>query len=238
MNASKFLLAAVALTLAACGQDDRSSVWIQGRAAPSSDTECTYAPGGEFQLGRGVLDVGDGYLGFWRYQLPLYLRNDMQRPVGAGQSASGNDFIVENVRVRVNPSDYVNRYRPNPPLLAFPFGAPARASVVHSGPPVEAGGGESATVIDVIPLDLGTVLRAAVDAAGGGVHPIVLGIAIEGRTTDGREINVDEYFYPIDVCTGCLPRATGCVAPQVETFVGCGVPGQDVAPVCADPATL
>jgi hypothetical protein len=232
MNASKYLLAVVALTLAACGQDDRSSVWIQGRAVASDD--CAYAPGGEFQLGRGVLDVGDQYAGFWRYQLPVYLRNDMEVPVGAGQSVTGNDFLVENVRVRVNPSDYVSRYRPNPPLLAFPFGAPARASVVHSGPPVEAGGGESATVIDVIPTDLGTVIRAAVDAAGGGVHPIVLGIAIEGRTTDGREIEVPEYFYPIDVCTGCLP-APACVAPAVLTSGSCGPPGQDVAAVCLDP---
>lgn len=234
MNASKILFATLAIALAACGQDDRSSVWVQGRAAPSSDTECSYRPGGEFQLGIGVLDVGPDYNGFLRYQLPLYLRNDMEVPVGAGQSASGNDFIVENVRVAVNPKDYVSRYHPNPPLLDFTAigGPPSRASVPHSGPPVEAGGGESATVIEVIPSDLGFILQQAVAASGPG--RIVLGISIEGRTNDGTEISVPDYFYPIDVCAGCLPRAV-CVAPQVEVFPGCGVPGQDVAPICAEP---
>ena len=238
MNAPKLLLAAaVVVTLAACDQDQRSSVWVQGRAASSSDTECTYAPGGEYQLGDGVLDVGPEYSAFLRYRLPLYIRNDMQKPIGAGQSASGNDFIVENVRVRVNPSSFVSRYGPNPPLLDFAAvgGTPARASVPHAGPPVEDGGGESATVIEAIPSDLGFVLQQAMTAAGGGLHKIVLGIAIEGRTNDGTEITVDEFPFPIQLCQGCLPRAA-CVAPQVETFVGCGVPGQDVAPVCADPA--
>jgi hypothetical protein len=239
MKATKILLAAAALSIAACDQDERSSVYIQGRAASSSDTECTYAPGGEFQLGDGVIDVGPEYAGFLRYHLPLYLRNDMQQPVGTGQVASGNDFIVENVRVRVNPSSYTSRYHPNPPLLDFGAlgGAPARASVAHSGPPVEAGGGESATVIEAIPSDLGFVIQQAAAAAGPGLQRIVLGISIEGRTNDGTEIDVPEYFYPITVCQGCLPRVV-CVAPLVETFVGCGAPGQDVAPVCVDPATL
>jgi hypothetical protein len=238
MNTTKILFAAAALTLAACGQDSRSSVWVQGRAASSSDTECTYAPGGEFQLGAagGVLDLGPEYSAFLRYELPIYLRNDMQLPVGAGQSASGNDFLVENVRVQVNPSSYTSRYHPNPPLLDFApvGGAPARASVAHSGPPVAAGGGESATVIEAIPSDLGFVLQQAVAAAGGGLHKIVLGISVEGRTNDGTEIEVDEYFYPIELCQGCLPRAV-CVAPQVELPGSCGFPGQDVPTVCADP---
>jgi hypothetical protein len=236
MNTTKIIFAAAALTLAACGQDSRSSVWVQGRAASSSDTECAYAPGGEFQLGEGVLDVGPEYSAFLRYELPLYLRNDMQLPVGAGQSASGNDFLVENIRVRVNPSSYTSRYNPNPPLLDFATvgGPPARASVAHSGPPVAAGGGESATVIEAIPSDLGFVLQQAVAAAGGGLHQIVLGISIEGRTNDGTEIEVEEYFYPIQLCQGCLPVPT-CTPPAVVTFVGCGVPGQDVAPVCVTP---
>jgi hypothetical protein len=238
MNATKFLLGAAVLAATACGVDERSSIWIEGRPMGSGAPACEYAPGDAFQLGNGVLDVGPEYAGFLRYQLPLVIRNDLQDPVGTGQSESGSTFIVENVRVRVNPGAYVSEYRPNPPLLDFNAvgGLPARASVPHSGPPVDSAGGESATVIEAIPADLGFVIQSAVvaaDQAAGvaGLHRIVLGVSIEGRTNDGRELEIDEYFYPIDVCQGCLPRPT-CVAPQVEIAGSCGFPGQDASPVC------
>jgi hypothetical protein len=90
-------------------------------------------------------------------------------------------------------------------------------------------------VIEAIPSDLGFVLQQAATAAGPGLHRIVLGIAIEGRTNDGTEIEVPDFIFPLQICQGCL-AAPACVAPQVLTFVGCGVPGQDVPPVCVAPA--
>lgn len=202
-------------------------VTVLGRAAPQSATSCAYAPGGAFQLGVGTLDVGPEYAGFLRYTLPLHVRND-------SAAVPGNDLIIENVRVAVNPASYPFPYGVNPPPLDFTpvGGAPARASVAHSGPPVAAGGGESVVVVEAIPSDLGFVIQAAAVAAGNGSRYVVLGITIEGRTAAGVALKAAEYFQPVTVCQGCLPRAT-CVAPQVETFLGCGVPGQDVAPVCA-----
>ncbi len=235
MNTTKKLLVLAVLALGACRADNRSSITILGRAAPSSATDCTFAAGGEFQLGAGILDLGANYGGFLRYRLPLYVNNLMADPTAAndGAVATSKAWRFDGARVRVNPAAYVSDIGPSPALLPFQ----AENTLPGDGQVIEVGG-KSVLLVDVVSHELGQAIQAA--ATAGQVQRIVLGVTLRGSTADGA-LDTAEWYYPVDVCVGCL-ACTGCTgttpicaAPAIP-LSSCGGPGQDTDTICAAPA--
>jgi hypothetical protein len=224
---TKKILGLLLLALAGCGADNRSSVQIVGRAAPSSPTDCTYAGGGQFLLGApgGTLDVSAAYGAFLRYHLVLYVNNELADPATQSSSAisSSKTWYARSARVRVNPSSYVSTFHPDPGLLDF--AAENTVPADSHGIPVN---GKDVVAVEVISHALGMALQGQVPA--GETRRIVLGITIEGDTADGRPLDTGEWYYPVDVCSGCL-AAPVCTAPNVLKF-SCSGPGADAAPAC------
>jgi hypothetical protein len=207
MNTTKKLIVLLAAALGACGADT-SGIVIRGRAASTSEAAegCSFAPGGEFQLGGGRLDLGPGGAG--SYALPLYIKNTLTIPAapsGAAQSEQ-KTWFAKSARVRVRPGNAGATYTLAPIAVA-------------------AGGGESANSVDIIQPDLAAQLLPLVGTR------IVVDITLEGETQDGEELDTNEFSYPIDLCTGCA-TAPACAAGEVLTPTACGYIGQDSPPVC------
>ena len=237
MTPTKKLLLLLALTLGACRADNRSSITILGRAASGSDDGCSYAPGGEYD-GRpvGILDLA--YTGFLTYELPLYVNNELADPADSSSSAlsSSKNWLPQAARVRINPSSYVKDYRPNPPLLAFQAEniVPANDNTIEVN-------SKGVVIFQAISHELGVVL-AGVAPPAGEKRRIVLGITLQGRTNDGLDLDTGEWYYPVDLCVGCLtcfncsPASVPlCAATDVQ-LSGCGGPGQDSDAACVAPA--
>lgn len=232
MTQTKKLVVLLALALGACRADNRSSIEILGRAAPSSATDCTFTAGGEFAMGAGTLDVQAAYNGFLRYRLPLYVNNLLADPTltNKGTVTSAKAWRPDVARVRVNPASYVSDNRPSPTLLAFQ----AENTIPMDGQVIEVGG-KSVELVDVVSHELGQAIQASV--AAGQVRRMVLGISLQGHTLDGAYLGTAEWYYPVDVCNGCLSctACSGttpiCTAPAIAVS-SCGGPGQDTETVC------
>jgi hypothetical protein len=235
MTKTKKLLVLLALGLGACRADNRSSIEILGRAAPSSTTDCTFAPGGQIDGNPAVLDVATTYNGFLRYRIPLYVNNLLADPtvVNNATVTSAKAWRPDVARVRVNPSSHVNDVNPSPALLAFQ----AENTIPMQGQVIDVGG-KSVQIVDVVSHQLGQAIQALVTP--GQVQRMVLGISLQGHTLDGQYLDSGEWYYPVDVCNGCLSctACTGttpiCAAPAVPAS-GCGGPGQDQPTVCVAP---
>lgn len=236
MTTTKKLLVLLALGLGACRADNRSSIEILGRAAPSSATACDYAPGGEFDLTPAILDVGAAYGGFLRYELPLYVNSLLADPTSAtsGTVPSAKAWRFDGARVRVNPADHLGDLQASPTLLPVE----AENTIPGDGQVIEVNG-STVLRVDVISQQLGTVLQSR--AVANQSQRIVLGISLLGHTLDGAELNTGEWFYSLEVCSGCL-TCTGCTgstpicaAPALPAS-SCGGPGQDFPTVCVTPA--
>jgi hypothetical protein len=230
MNQKKILGLLLLLSLGACDAgDNQSSVQILGRALSTSDTECSYKGGGEMQLGGGTLDVSAEYGAFLTYALPLYVNNELADPAdtsSAGVTAA-KTWYAQTARVRVNPAAYINQFGPNPALL--PFHAENVIPLDGHGIPVDV---EDVVWVEAVSRALGVAFQGQIPA--GESRQVVLGITIQGKTADGRALDTGEFYYPIEVCSGCLSPVPACADPNVLRF-SCGGPGQDTAPVCAAP---
>ncbi len=72
-------------------------------------------------------------------------------------------------------------------------------------------GAEGTVAVEVIPTDLGNLLRKKVLAYPGASHPgiwITVVVQLEGRTQDLWSVHSNEFEFPIKVCYGCLIRPT------------------------------
>lgn len=237
MTTTKKLLLLLALALAGCRAQNRSSIVILGRAAPSSPTECKYAAGGEFQMGPGVLDVGAAYSGFLRYELPLYVNNELSDPAATSDTAvsAAKTWRPDVAKVRVNPPNWVKDNNPSPALL--PFSAENAIPLDGQTIPVN---GKSVLLVSAVSQELGLAIQQV--APVGQLSRVVLGISVQGHTMDGEFLESGEWYYSVDVCVGCLQcvgcTTTGtlpiCPAGQVAAS-SCGGPGQDSATACVAP---
>jgi hypothetical protein len=251
MNTTKKALVLLALLAGACKVEQRSSVIVRGRAMPElNDTGCSFQPDGEFNMSGGILDLADEYAGAIGYELPIYVENQLKIPAPPATEDAKN-WAASAARVRVNPSDYLDEFRPDPLLLPFSGGN----TIPMTTQEVEAEGGRTAVLAKVISHAVGTELRnaallvpemGAVDTDGDGVadaaprgtfgerRTIVLGISLQGHTKDGEFLETNEWYYPVEVCFGCLESPGGCPVGFVETFRSCHDLGQDVAPFCVE----
>jgi hypothetical protein len=227
----KLLIPVLALVAVACA-DNRSSIEILGRAAPSDETACTFTAGGEFRQGPGTLDVSSrfgGLPGYLAYQLEVYLNNNLTDPTELSPESlsSAKAFRAEAAKVRVNPKDYTDSFAPSPALLPFQ----GENTIPLDGATIEPGG-KSVQLVDAISPALGQQLADALPV--GESRRVVLGISIQGRTLDNQFLESAEWFFPIDVCDGCLLTGlTACVAGGTISQGNCFGFGQDSRPSCA-----
>jgi hypothetical protein len=219
-------LAASVLALAAfgCTADNRSTIQITGHAAPSGD--CKFTPTGDNLLGPGVLDVS--YSANLTYGLAVYVKNTAFDPQKAfeGTVTSAKAWAARAAKVRINPKEYVSDFQPSPGLLPF-----SGENVVGLDGQTIQPGGSAVQGIDALTRPLVQTMIASGGPAPGDIRRIVLGITLEGQTLDGERLDSGEWYFPIDVCNGCLPVPT-CTAAQVLTVQSCFGLGQDAAPVC------
>lgn len=222
------------LALAACAQN-RSSIEVDGRAAPSDATTCKFSAGGEHLLGPGVLDLAPSPI--WpvpRYSTVLYVTNSLVDPAtlnpGSGTSpasdTSAKVWTANAVRIRVNPRDYVGTYPPNPTLVTLT----AERRYALDGQATEPSK-SSTQYVEVIGPELAQLLAGFVTDTT--PQRIVVGITLEGRTYDGASVDSGEWYFPIDLCYGCLAtNLPTCAAGQVLRSTNCFGVGQDSGPVC------
>jgi hypothetical protein len=212
MTTTKKLIVLLAAALGGCGADV-SGIVIRGRAASTTEPAegCAFDPGGELQLGPGLLDVGAGRL--VRYRLPLYLTNSLRvPPVGPGEPESfQKTWFAHATRVTVRPGG-------------------ASATITHAPVAVLAGGGESADVFEVVDAQLAPAVQQLAPAPGE-LRRVVLDITLDGETQDGEGLETNVFSYPIDLCVDCIPTPV-CAPGETLTRTACGFEGQDSPSIC------
>jgi hypothetical protein len=225
-------LLALALVAAAACHENRSSLEIRGRAAPSSATTCTFTGGGETLLGIGVMDVGSFFgppVFEHRYRLHLYVKNTLTDPStdNPQKTASSKAWFPLAAKVRVNPSGHLSDFGLGAGLL--PLGGEIVTTM--DGNAVEVGT-EGVVTVEAVDVTLGNTFSSAVTGAGGtGAGRVVLGVTLKGFTGDGASLESGEWFFPIDLCEDCLVPAVACANGVVNT--NCEGFGQDTTPACA-----
>jgi hypothetical protein len=226
----KRILLAIVVLAAACA-DNRTSIEITGRAAQSDPKSCTFDPSGKNLLGPGTLDVSFGNM---TYSTVLYVTNNIADPVTSVPEATtaSKAWRASAARVRVNPQDYLDRFGASPALLPFQ----GENTLPLDGQTTPPAGGKTAQLVDVISRSLGAQIGAA-QAAAGDTRRVVLGITLEGLTLDGARVDSGEWYFPVDVCNGCLqPASATCADPaQVLVAGNCFGFGQDTVPSCQTP---
>ncbi|MFL5303001.1 MAG: hypothetical protein ACJ79R_21945 [Anaeromyxobacteraceae bacterium] len=220
------LVPALALLLGAC-VDNRSSVQILSRAAPSDPASCKFAAGGESQMGPGTLDVGFAAdPRALRYSLAVYVNNNLVDPQESSPESvtSSKAWTAVAAKVRLNPKEYVDQFGASPPLLAI-----SDENVLPLDGNTIPVGGNDVELVDAVSRSLGTKIAAALgpDATAS----VILGITLQGRTADGARVDTGEWYFPIDVCSGCL-AAPACAPPAVAVPGSCFNVGQDSAGTC------
>ena len=206
MKRLTLLAAALAVGLGACGADNRTSIEILGRAAPSSESTCTFAAGGQYVLGNATYDVSLG----GQYNIVLYVQNNLvdASTLNAADPKDANGWSVQAARVRVNPSNYTGQYGPSPALTSITGDS---VLPVAASPIVEPAGGQGTIWLGLLSDDIMTALQS-VDAGG----QIVLGVTLQGVTNGGTRLDAGEFMYPIEVCVGCMSGTPICTTGTAQ----------------------
>ena len=215
------------LAFAACA-DNRASIEIGGPLSPDGVPSCKFSPANLSPLLAGVLDVAATALP--TYTVVVKVTNNLLDPAAVSSEgfSPAKDWTADAARVRINPSEYVDRYAPNPALLPFQ----AENVTPLTGQTVTKAGGNAALAVVAVSGALGAQLASAV--AAGDPRQVVLGISLQGHTADGAHLETNDWYYPITVCRGCL-AAPACAAGQVLVPTNCFGAGQDSPPVCSTP---
>ena len=226
---TRILLVLLFTLFTGCAYENRSSIEVTGRAAPSSATSCTFAAGGQNILGPGILDVS-----FTRrsYSTVVYVSNNLTDPkaVNPDSTTDAKAWRAESVKVRLNPKDYTDAFGASPALLAV-----TGENILPLDNLVTPPNGKSAQFADLVSPALGDAIASGVSASTGRV---VLGVTLQGHTLDGAKLDSGEWFFPLDVCDGCLQPAVACLPGQTFAAGNCFGVGQDNAPVCVCPGGL
>jgi hypothetical protein len=227
MTTTKKILLLLALALGACRADSTGGVTIEHRLTPSalfpaSGSACSWDPSAPAWLGAGTMDLATTL----QYDIVFKVNNDLVDPstTGTGTVSHAKTWHPYAARVRVNPATYVKDFNPSPALLSFSN---------ENTTPADGGGinpsASGVVTVTAISSSLGQLIAGA---AGGMPATIVLGITIQGRTEDHAYLETTELFYPVTVCTGCLPPPATCPTGQVAMF-SCFGAGQELSAKCS-----
>ena len=223
MDQRPLALAVLLAAAAAAGcADNRTTVEILGRAAPTDVTTCKYSSTGDFLLGPGTLDVSAAAP---TYATVLYIKNNAVDPATntPGAVTDSKAWRALAAKVRVNPSSYVGDFAPSPALLGY-----AAENVLPMDGMTTPPGGNSSQFVDLLGSGIGAQLKGLV--AAGATAKVVLGVTLQGQTLDGAKVDSGEWYMALEVCNGCLAGLT-CTAPAVLTPSCFGL-YQDPNPYC------
>ena len=223
------LLVVWAAVLAASGcADSNPSLIVEGNILPEvQESGCIVDPGGTLMVPNGTFDVMDifrtrgtereviprGYTVYPRYTNQLM---PGRNPVGADP----NGILVSSVIVTL----YDQGYRPlDLGGLANPFTVTTSTYIAPRS--------QSAGAVVGIPDEYRRAMQGS-DIAG---TTVVIGIEPIARTMGGTDVKVNEWYWPVDICEGCLFYCVGD-GGSGEAAAVCD-PGQDVpTPIqCVDP---
>ena len=100
--------------------------------------------------------------------------------------------------------------------------------------PLQPAGGAGTQLVEAVTGPLALQLAENVPDVPTEIRRVVLGITLLGTTADGASLDTTEWFFPLDLCKGCLVVPT-CTAPQVLVQTNCFSFFQDTPPVCVTP---
>jgi hypothetical protein len=237
-RAFTFVAALLPLAFAACGRVP-GQFEILNNQVPTMSGGCEIMVNPMIYRGQGTLDVGVVQPGYGTaYELFPLVENNLPGGVMAGHDPnqiqlSGFDVDISVLGTAPPAAAQVisNAETANPALLHY--------RVPWSGG-VSSGGGQIATAVSVVPVDLAGALLTN---GGLGTSPaLTLNVRVEalGTTTNGTTMTSDPFNYPIQVCNGCL---VGNVAPcPLKTVTNAGNacnPAQDaIVDCCTDNGAL
>jgi hypothetical protein len=221
------VLALVAVT--GCREGNGSSIEITGNALQGGFDPCAFTSGGALLLGNGFYDpapvAGGAPVDGGAYILALYIQNNLADPnsIAPGSTTDSKGWRPENVRVRVNPKEYTDLYKPSPALAAISV-ADLTLPVAPSST-VKPGGGNGVFVMNIF----GDGLTAALQGIGV-PGTLVLGITLQGRTNDGARLDSVEWPLAIDVLAPSSLSLTPTCPTGTTAKDRCV--GQTLIPVC------
>jgi len=213
-----------------CAEDDGSLVILQAQPVGAA-TQCTTTVDREISRSWGTVDmaVATNY-----YVFPLVQNNLSDVLAVKEYRASDSRLNVNRVRLR----RAVVKYRT---LDQISVSFPSELKVPLTGT-VESDGGVLNFGIEVLTPGMIQDLRNAPEflifGAGGDVRParasikLIINVTIEGETFDNRALTTNEFFFPLEVCNGCLvtippeavnpqnPRQPNCLNINVDVTSG------------------
>jgi hypothetical protein len=199
---SRFLVPAVLFStvLGACAEDVPEIRFVANR--PLND-QCLPIPSGNVFIARGILDVfvADRYRFSPELVSELVPSDTVRFQGGAGGGAGGligNLYEANDVTL----SRIVAEYE-GPSALGVPLTRSRDIPVSGSIGP----GASALLQFDLIPSQLTGLLAASpLLRTPGSSFTLSVRVKAYGATNDGREVDSNEFVYPILVCNGCLLR--------------------------------
>ena len=199
---SRFLIPAALFStvLVACAEDVPEIRLVANRPL---DDQCLPGPSGNVFISRGILDVfvADRYR-FSPELVSEMVPSDSVRFQGVAGGAAGG-LVGANYEVNdVTLSRIVAEYE-GPSALGVPLTRSRDIPVSGSIGP----GGSAFLQFDLVPSQLTGLLAASpLLRTPGSSFTLNVRVKAYGTTNDGREVDSNEFVYPILVCNGCLLR--------------------------------
>lgn len=187
-------LALVLPSLAACAEN-RPTFFVREVKVPEGD-DCLLEPGNPY-ISSGVLDVAFRN----SYVAPLSLVNQtFDRSEMMPLYLDNGGINVEGAEVELHQD------APEGALIDVGGGQTAFTTyAVGYVPSTEPGDISEAVVpFDILPLSLGVQLAENLATAEVPFIRILAGVRVFGRGLHGYEVETPQFFFPIDVCFGCL----------------------------------
>lgn len=215
----RFIIVALAvLSVVGCNRFPDNGLQIAGMIPP--DDDCTVSADTEVRLARGLWDVAVAR----NYVIsPLLLNLIISTAIEF--QAETNNLQVTNFEITI--------LLPDGTRIDFGEGFPNPYRVDTSAViPVAPEGGESSEVAVAYGIPV-TYQQAVADAAmQAGFPSVLLDIRAEGTTMGGLTQKSGSFFWPVDLCNGCLQAPAAACDPMADEVLETCRPGQDGDQYC------
>ncbi len=183
--------AALAGLLSCSPMEEGGSVWVHGVIAVTQQDQCVARADARTMRLKGVMDT-------WmrnRFHMFLKIENYLLSTRAAFGELYGENHNVQVLGAHVS--------------YEYPSGLDAATETVLSEsyytPSVGFAEPEGMGVasVNAIPVDVGNALAVDTTARSTG-FPLLVKVRLESRLGDGTIVLSNEYYYPVDICFGCL----------------------------------